>query len=175
LANRVQMILHQYGPPALVERYIPGREIQVTLVDLAGTGEVVVLPLAEIAFQPSNQPNRWPVYTYTAKWHEDSDEYQKAPVRVAVTVPESVQAQLEAISKAAYRLLGARDHARVDTRVTPNGDVYVLELNPNPAITSVMLDEGLPATGTTYDQFIRAMVRNAWSRGSGLGSRPLIS
>lgn len=164
LAARVRYVIDQYGPPVLVERYIPGREIQVSLIDLHGTGDPVVLPFAEIAFADKSDGRAWPVYTYTAKWDEQSDEFKNAPVKVGVTISPEVTAKLEAVTKRAYHLLGARDFARVDTRVSPEGEVYVLELNPNPAITSVMIDEGLPAVGGTYDQFIAAMARNAAAR-----------
>lgn len=162
LAARVRYVFDQYGPPALVERFILGREIQVSLVDLHNTGDPLVLPLAEIAFAPA--AGRWPVYTYTAKWDEASDEYKAAPVKVGVAVPPAVLDSLTDVSRRVYRLLGGRDYARVDTRVTPDGRVYVLEMNPNPAITSVMIDEGLPAVGGTYDKFIAALVHNAAAR-----------
>jgi D-alanine-D-alanine ligase len=164
LHARVRFVIDHYGPPVLVERYIPGREIQVSLIDLAGDGNPTVLPFAEIAFNPQAGTARWPIYTYTAKWHEESEEYKQAPVMVGVTLPADVTARLTEVVVRVYHLLGARDYARVDTRVTPAGEVYVLELNPNPAITSVMIDEGLPETGSTYDRFIATLVRNAVAR-----------
>ncbi len=171
LRAQVQYVLDHYGPPALVERYIHGREIQVSVIDLNGDGRPVVLPFAEIAFKPT-EGSRWPIYTYTAKWHEESDEYKHAPVLVGVSLPPAVTAKLNEMALEVYHLLGARDYARIDSRVTPDGEVYILEMNPNPAITSVMIDEGLPAVGGTYDQFIAALVRNAAARiGQSSGSR----
>lgn len=172
LLARVRYVLDAYGPPVLVERYVPGREIQVSLIDLHGTGEPVVLPFAEIAFKPPKDGSLWPIYTYTAKWNEESEEYKHAPVVVGVTLPAGVAETLTATAVRVFHLLGARDYARVDTRVTPDGEVYVLELNPNPAVTSVMIDEGLPAVGGTYDKFIAAQVRNAAARKSApIGTR----
>jgi D-alanine-D-alanine ligase len=171
LLARVRYVLDHYGPPVLVERYIAGREIQVSVADLAGDDRPVVLAFAEIAFQPPAAGSLWPIYTYTAKWHEESDEYKHAPVVVGATLPPAAAAEVTAVALRTYRLLGARDYARVDMRVTPAGEVYVLELNPNPAITSVMIDEGLPA-GVSYDQFIATVVRNAAKRGAAVvGSR----
>lgn len=163
LRARVRYVMEQYGPPVLVERYVAGRELQVSLIDLHGTGEPVMLPPTEIAFTPTAE-RAWPVYTYTAKWDEQSVEFKHAQVLVGVELPADLLAALEATAKRAYHTLGARDYARVDTRVTPDGRVYVLEVNPNPSITSLMIDEGLPAVGFTYDQFIAALVRNAVSR-----------
>jgi D-alanine-D-alanine ligase len=164
LHARVRYVIDQYGPPVLVERYVPGREIQVSLIDLNGDDRPLVLPFAEIAFKPTKGDTLWPIYTYTAKWHEDSEEYKQAPVVVGVTLPEAVTAALQEVALRVYRLLGGRDYARIDTRVTPAGEVFVLEMNPNPAVTSVMIDEGLPTVGPTYDKFIAALVRNAAAR-----------
>lgn len=167
LAARVAYVHAQYGQPALVERYIAGREIQVSVIDLHGTGDPVVLPPSEIAFEPPTPDRPWPIYTYTAKWDENSEEYKKAPVKVGVPLPTDVWARVSETAKRVYHLLGARDYARVDIRLTDAGEPYVLELNPNPSITSVMIDEGLPAVGFTYDQFIGALVRNAAARATG--------
>jgi D-alanine-D-alanine ligase len=164
LLARVKYVIDQYGGSVLVERYVAGREIQVSLIDLNGDDRPLVLPFAEIAFKPTKGDTLWPIYTYTAKWHEESEEYKQAPVVVGVTLPDAVTAALKEVALRVYRLLGARDYARIDTRVTPDGEVFVLEMNPNPAVTSVMIDEGLPAVGSTYDKFIAALVRNAAAR-----------
>jgi D-alanine-D-alanine ligase len=164
LRARVRFVLDNYGPPVMVERYIPGREIQVSIIDLKGDDHPAVLPFAEIEFKPPTDGRRWPIYTYTAKWNEESDEYKQAPVVVGVDLPGEVSAELTRTALRAYHLLGGRDYARIDTRVTPAGEVFVLEMNPNPAISSIMIDSGLPAVGFTYDQFIAAMVRNAAAR-----------
>ncbi len=167
LRARVEYVRGAYGGLVLVEQYIAGREIQVSLADLDGAGGPTVLSFSEIAFQPAAAKSFWPVYTYTAKWDEESDEYKAAPVVVGAKVPAAVRDRLNETSQRVFRLLECRDYARVDTRVTEAGEVYVLELNPNPSITSVMIDQGLPSVGWTYDQFIGAVVRNAAARGGG--------
>ncbi len=165
LRARVRFVLDAYGPPVMVERYVAGRELQVSVIDLDGTGRPLVLPFAEIAFTPPSAGREWPIYTYTPKWHEESDEYKNAPVVVGAELPPAVADTLTDTARRVYHLLGARDYARVDTRVTPSGEVFVLELNPNPAVTSLMIDQGLPDLGFTYDQFISVLVRNAAARG----------
>ncbi len=171
LRARVAYIQETYGGPVLVEQYIAGREIQVSLAELDGTNKPTVLSFSEIAFEPTVGKSLWPVYTYTAKWDENSDEYKGAPVVVGAKVPTAVRKSLNETSQKVFRLLDCRDYARVDTRITEGGDVYVLELNPNPSITSVMIDEGLPSVGWTYDQFIGAVVRHAAARPPGPSGR----
>ena len=171
LRARVAYIQTTYGGPVLVEQYIAGREIQISLADLDGTNKPTVLSFSEIAFEPTAGKSLWPVYTYTAKWDENSDEYKGAPVVVGAKVPAAVRKSLNETSQKVFRLLECRDYARVDTRITEAGEVYVLELNPNPSITSVMIDEGLPSVGWTYDQFIGAVVRNAAARLPGPSGR----
>jgi len=167
LRARAKYVRETYGGAILVERYIAGREIQVSLADLGGKNEPTVLSFSEIAFEPTAGKSLWPVYTYTAKWDETSDEYKGAPVVVGAKVPAAVRSRLNETSQKVFQLLECRDYARVDTRITEAGDVYVLELNPNPSITSVMIDEGLPSVGWTYDEFVGAVVRNAAARTTG--------
>jgi len=162
LTAQVELVLARYGAPVLVEQFIAGREIQVSMIDLHGTGEPVILPYSEIAFEP--RLGYWPVYTYAAKWDETSDEYKAAPVKVNVTVPAKLRRAIDAAVRRAYRALQAQDYARVDCRVNDAGEVFVLELNPNPSITSVMIDSGLPQTGVSYDEFIKCLAMNAHRR-----------
>jgi len=166
LRERVRFVIEKYGGSALVERFIAGREIQVSMVDAGSTGKPVALPLAEIAFKaPPGGKTFWPVYTYTAKWDEKSEEYEAAPVNVGVELPPAIAAEVERTCQRVYKILDARDFARIDLRVAESGEVYVLELNPNPSITSVMLDSGLPAIGVSYNRFVAALVENAAKRG----------
>jgi D-alanine-D-alanine ligase len=158
LLARVQYVFERYGGPVLVEEFIPGREIQISLIQLTPDSEPVALPFSEIAFKPSEEHKFWPIYSYTAKWDETSQEFLHAPVNVGVVLEPALTERCIAIAKQVFKLLGATDFARVDTRISADGKVYVLELNPNPSITSIMLDEGLPSVGLNYNNFIARLV-----------------
>jgi D-alanine-D-alanine ligase len=162
LRKKIADVIANYGSPVLVEQFIVGRELQISLIEKVGADEPSVLPFSEIEYHAGSE--LWPVYTFTAKWDENSAEYKAAPVKVNVKVSEELQAKVTEACLRAYRVMQARDFARIDTRVTPEGDVYVLELNPNPSITSVMIDQGLPAINRTYDQFIGDLVEAAVKR-----------
>jgi D-alanine-D-alanine ligase len=163
LERRVAHVLENYGSPVLVEKLILGRELFVTLTDIYGS--LQVLPFEEIHFADT-QGRFWPVYTYTAKWHEASDERQVMSCELAAPIDDEWRSRISQIAREAYRLLGCRDYARVDVRVTPSGEVSILEVNPNPFILSEALDAGLPAIGRKRDEFLVDVARAALARGA---------
>lgn len=169
LDERVRHVLRNYGPPVIVERYIPGREFHVNMIEDGATadqpGPLTVLPLAEIVFRHAD-PAFWPVYTFAAKWYETSDEFKSSPLVSPVALPAGDTARLAAISARAYRLLGCRDYARVDVRMTPAGEFYVLEVNPNPYLDSLALVNGLEAIGRSHEQLLVDLSLAAIARGS---------
>ena len=114
----------------------------------------------------------WPIYSYDAKWKEQSREYQLRPVDIPARLPEDVAERVRRASVQTHRVLGCRDYSRVDLRVAPDGEVFVLEGNPNPSITSLTLETGLDLIGKNYDWFIATMARNAHARGGLAGVNP---
>jgi D-alanine-D-alanine ligase len=160
LQDRVDYVAKTYGPPVLVERFIPGREIHATVVELDGTGELTVLPFAEVLFH-QGEAKLWPIYSYDAKWKTTSREYELTPVDVPVKLPAELTTAVSRAAKRAYRLIGCRQYARVDFRVTADGEPFILEVNPNPSITSIMLRFGLEEIGWTVARFIDLMTRHA--------------
>ncbi len=102
------------GPRALVEAYIPGRETTVGVL----SGEV--LPVIEIC-----APGGW--YGYEEKYNSNETRY---PFPHDPFVPE-----MQKIAKRAFDACGCRGVTRIDFRVTPEGEMYVLELNTSPGMT----------------------------------------
>ncbi|MBU4459180.1 MAG: D-alanine--D-alanine ligase [Verrucomicrobia bacterium] len=110
-----------YNGEAVVETYIPGRELTVGIV-----GERV-LPLVEIR-APGG------CYDYRAKYTAGITEYLcPAPLKMAET--EEVQA----LAGRVFEVLKGRGLGRVDLRMTPEGGFYVLELNSIPGFTETSL------------------------------------
>ena len=163
LRDRVDLMLARYGGPVLVERFIAGREIHTTLVELLDGPEPTALPFSEILFG-EGEKELWPIYSYHAKWDTESDEYDRTPVDVPVVLGDGLDERVVAAARRMYRLVGFRDYARVDARVTDDGRVYLLEANPNPSITSIMLRYGLEAIDWGHQEFVAHMARRAASR-----------
>lgn len=119
------------GQPVLVERYLPGRELNVSL--LANGDGVEVLPIAEILFEgfPEGMSR---VVGYEAKWDEGSFAY----THTVRCFPEesAVLEKVREMALAAWRLCGLSGYARVDFRLDEHGAPHVLEVNANPCLAA---------------------------------------
>lgn len=143
----------------LIQDYIPGREINVGFVGSE------MLPMSEIDF--AKMPDgKWPIVTYAAKWDVGSDEDTGTqPVCPAPLEPE-LAARVERAARGAWQLIGREmGYGRVDMRISPEGEPFILEVNPNPDISD---DAGLSrmaeVRGWDYDALILQVVDEALGR-----------
>lgn len=162
LRERVEFVVANYGQPVIVEEYIAGREINISIIGNGSTRRA--LPLSEISFEgfPEDLPK---ICCYEAKWVTESRLYQKTVPVCPASVDEPLRAALVTVALKAYDVMGCRDYARVDTRVGEDGRVYVIEVNPNPDISS---DAGFAraarAAGMDYAALVAEIVRVAEER-----------
>lgn len=115
------------------ERYIEGREFNVSLLD-GGSGREV-LPIAEIDFAhwPEGRPR---IVGYDAKWREESFEFRHTPRTFDSTSADAeLRATLARLALECWDLFALRGHARVDFRVDDAGRPYILEINANPCLS----------------------------------------
>src|SRR5262245_44806579 len=169
LARRVDHTLERFGSPVMIEQYVAGREFHVSFVDESGENplapKVVMVPLAEIRFSFQSSRGMWPIYSFTAKWDEQSDEYKSTPLEAPVHLPPEQAERVERVCREAYRLVGLRDYGRVDIRLTADGSPYILEVNPNPFLNSITLIRGLESVGRSLPGMIVDSIRAALARG----------
>jgi len=167
LVARVAAVLEDHQQPALVERYIPGREIHVAIL---GNSPPEALPLLEFEFDDAeppedDQPQRPQILTYEAKWDPMSKDFYSLDVQVPAKIPRRIGKRIEQAALAAYKITGCRDYARVDLRVDEDGNPYVLEVNPNPDLA-----EGVgfmlcaEKSGRTFESTIAELVEMALAR-----------
>lgn len=155
LDRRVAFILERYGPPVLVEQYISGRELNVAVV---ADPEPRLLPASEILFR-SAKPGAWPIVTYEAKWHPDSEDDRATVPQCPAELDAALAAKLESAALRAFALFGCRQYARCDFRVDQSGQPFLLEVNPNPDIhPSAGFANALRAAGIPYEHFIVHLV-----------------
>lgn len=168
LEARVGYVLDTFGPPVLVEEFLPGRELHVNAVEEVD-GSLTVLPSMEVGFGRGV----WPIYTFDAKWREDSAEYKTTPLTTAVKLPADIAAAVDELTRRVYRLFGCRDFARIDVRLRADGSPCVLEVNPNPFLNSIAMSDGFIALGRKHEAFVADLVRRAVARGASPQALPL--
>jgi len=166
----VARVHREFHQPALVEAYIAGREINVSLIERDGRLEV--LPLAEIDFS-AFPPDKPQIVGYAAKWQPDSFEFHHTPRLIPAPLPDAVAAAVRRHAEAAWHAAGCQDYARVDLRLDEAGRPYVLEINPNPDIApDAGFAAALAAAAIPYEEFVRAVVANADRRWQAHHPRP---
>jgi D-alanine-D-alanine ligase len=134
----------QYDDEILVQRFIPGREFTVGIVD----GEV--LPIVEIVTAAG-----W--YDYTAKYKVDTTRYV-----IPAELDAGTAARMQAATLETFNALGARGFGRVDFRMTPEGELFVLELNTIPGFTShSLLPKAAASAGIEFSALCDRIMRTA--------------
>jgi D-alanine-D-alanine ligase len=160
LRRQIEFVMGKFGVGALVEEFIAGREINVSIW---GNGTPHVLPLYEIEFTDIDDPQRR-VVDFDAKWNLESFQYNHTPARCPTDLDEPVAERLRSTALAAYRALRCRDYGRIDTRVR-DGVPYVVDVNANCDIT---IDGGFAKTakvaGYDYGAMASQIVRWANKR-----------
>ncbi len=142
---------YQYDREAVVESYIAGREIAVSV--LAGKSDPVALPPVEIV-----APGGF--YDYTAKYTKGRTRYLcPAPL------PAAASRKVETLAIRACQVIGCEGAARGDFRVTPKGRPYVLEVNTIPGMTETsLLPMAAARAGIDYDSLTEMILQSAVAR-----------
>jgi D-alanine-D-alanine ligase len=138
IVNDVQELLsvmgsmqEEYKSAVLVEEFIDGREFYVGVL---GNSDVTTLPIVEMDFSkfPPGLPK---IASYEAKWGDDGEgtgaEFEGTQSIFPTDVPEELEEKMQEVAKDAFQALRLRDYARIDLRVTPKEEIYVIEANPN--------------------------------------------
>jgi D-alanine-D-alanine ligase len=155
LDAQVNRVSDHYAGDAIVERFITGREFNATVL---GNSALTVLPVSEIVYSlPPGMPE---ILTFEAKWDPHSPYFQGTkPVCPAEIEAEEHDRIADTITTV-YRLLGCQGYARVDLRLDRNGELNIIEVNPNPDISP---GAGAPrqaaAAGMSYTRFIERLVQ----------------
>jgi len=173
LDRQVAAVIARYRQPALVERFIEGREIYVSMLGRADGG-VDLLPLHEIDFSemPAGEPH---IVSYAAKWEETSAEYRGTKPVPCTGLPDVVAARIAAVARAAFAAMELRDYGRLDVRLAADGTPYVIDINPNCDLSegSGGFARAGRAAGLGYDELIRRIVTLALQRRTHADTIPL--
>jgi D-alanine-D-alanine ligase len=139
---------YAYGDTALVERFVAGTEVAVTVVD-TGDGPRA-LPIVSI--EPDSG-----VYDYTARYTAGSTEFN-----VPAKLDDTVAAACAQAAVTAHEALGLRDLSRSDLIVDADGQVWFLEVNVAPGLTETStVPLSVTAAGLDLGDLVADLVRAA--------------
>jgi D-alanine-D-alanine ligase len=154
LAERVRFIHERVGSDAIVEEFVPGRELYVSLL---GNERVTALPPNELLVEKLD-PKHELIVTEKLK-HDLRYQVERGVAVVAADLPAETRARLIRQSKRLYKLLQLEGYARIDWRLRDDGELFFLEANPNPEVArgEEFADSAL-AAGIGYEALLQRII-----------------
>src|SRR5579864_5005062 len=145
LRDRLAYTIATYRQPALVERFLSGREITVGV--LGNHADQVVLPPVQIDTRLI-APDQLGLYTHHVKSHFDETFYLTIPS----DLPPGMFERIQHIARDAANALGTLDLSRLDFRFDEAGEPFLLEINTLPGMCADFSDLCICAklAGTEY-------------------------
>lgn len=136
-----------FGDTAIVEKWIDGRELAVSVLD--GESGPRVLPPVEMV--PVSG-----LFDFSAMYTPGETEYY-----VPARLNESEMAEVTALAARVHELLGCRHVSRVDMVLGADGVPYVLEANTSPGMTETsLLPMAAAAVGIDFQELVGLLVRS---------------
>ncbi len=145
---------YSYGDVAIVEEFIAGTEVSVSVVAL--DSGLVPLPVVEI------RPN--------ARFYDYTSHYTAGETRflVPAELPDAVSAACAELAVAAHKVLGLSSLSRADIIVRPDGTPVFIEVNSAPGMTETsQFPQAVEAAGWDFGLLCAQLVDNAWARSRG--------
>jgi D-alanine-D-alanine ligase len=168
LRARVALLLEKYRQGVLVEEYIDGREFTVPVlgnhppyalpvVERMFLGDChIILDAPELATLRELERLTGQTYSYPA-----DHSISAAPA----DVPEVLTARIQQAAASAYRRLECQDWARVDLRMDPDANIYIIDVNLEPAIApDYALAVSARAAGWSYTELVNRILGHALER-----------
>jgi D-alanine-D-alanine ligase len=162
LMERVSYIQTEFDSPALIEEYIEGREIYAAILGSYESAHALPLVELDLSKLPKGVPR---IASQDVKFERETEAYKLTKSAIAEDLDEETEARLTETAIKAYRAVKLRDYGRIDMRLSSNGDVYVIEANPNPWLSSGQeFAMAAKKSGLSYTQMIGEIVELAMAR-----------
>ncbi len=161
LMERIDWLHANFDSPVIIEEYIDGREIYVGVL---GNDNPEALPVVELDL--SKLPDGIPrIAAAEVKWGKGTSAYRDTKSAIATDLSDDTVKVLQQTAVAAYQALELRDYGRVDMRLQADGRVHVIEVNPNPWLSSrAEFAMAARKSGRTYSQLVGEIVALALAR-----------
>jgi len=155
----VRHVVETYRQPALVEEFIDGPEYNQALY-VANDG-LHLLPPGEIVFDESLAAGER-VVGWKAKWAAGSAEDRATKNRTPAVISEELRGEIGRLCESAATLLSLRGYCRIDLRQSRSGELWIVDINPNPDIgRGSGLRLALEAAGVSFSDFVNALIMAA--------------
>ena len=162
LMERVSYIQTEFDSPALIEEYIEGREIYAAILGSYESAHALPLVELDLSKLPKGVPR---IASQDVKFERETEAYKLTKSAIAEDLDEETEARLTETAVKAYRAVKLRDYGRIDMRLSSKGDVYVIEANPNPWLSSGQeFAMAARKSGLSYTQMIGEIVELAMAR-----------
>ena len=169
LLETMDSLQREFQSPVMVEEFVEGREFYVGLL---GNVSPTALPIVELDFTgfPAGVPK---VASWEAKWGEGGTgaegesgaEFTGTKSVFPTDVPAELTERMQQVATEAFNALRLRDYARVDLRVTPKEEIFVIEVNPNCYLErTAEFSRAAAAAGIEHDALIGRIVELAMAR-----------
>jgi D-alanine-D-alanine ligase len=141
-----------YDTKVLLERYVRGRDLAVSVLEGAA------LPVVEAV------PQEEDFYDFESRY-----EIGRTTFVCPAELPETITARAQALAVATYELLGCYGVARVDVMLEEEtSELFVLEANVIPGMTETsLLPQAAEAAGVSFDAYVERMLELAFERAEG--------
>jgi D-alanine-D-alanine ligase len=163
LMERMDWLHAHFDSPVLIEEYIDGRELYVGVL---GNDKPEALPIVELDL--SKLPDGTPrIAAAEVKWGKGTKAYRDTKSMIPTDMSEDTVLTVQQTAVAAYQALELRDYGRVDMRLQADGRVHVIEVNPNPWLSSrAELAMAARKSGRSYTDLVEEIVELAMARTS---------
>lgn len=166
LISELERIIKEYNQPALVEKFLPGREFTVAV--LGNNVDIETLPIVEIRY--NDFPEDFvPIYSYEAKWILDTREKPLNIFSCPAVLDPNLENKIKKTALRTFRTLRCRDWSRIDLRLDEQNIPNIIEVNPLPGILPNPEDnscfpKAARTAGLSYDEMINKVLHVAAKR-----------
>ncbi len=156
---RALMAAFSYDDQVVLERYVKGRDLAVSVLDSGEDGdpptrEPLALPVVEAI------PREQEFYAYESRY-----EIGMTTFVCPAELPAETTALAQQLARDVYRLLGCHGVARVDLMLDESGELTVLETNVVPGLTETsLLPQAADAAGIGFDALVDRILQSAFTR-----------
>jgi len=157
--ERARFLHDRFESDALIEEYVDGRELYLGVL---GNKRLTVFPPREIFFGQPPDDDAPRFATAKAKWDDSYRKKWKIRNGPAAPLPPGLERKLAELARRVYRILHIRGLGRIDARLTADGEVVIIEANPNPSLAKEDdYAQSAAQVGIGYEALIQKILENA--------------